>query len=60
MTATAFGSLMALEPALALLLGLIVLAQLPSAVQTVGIVVVVIAGATAQRGGRREPPRLDV
>lgn len=60
MTATAFGSLMALEPAVALLLGLIVLTQLPTVMQTVGIVVVVIAGAAAQRGGRREPPLTDV
>ncbi|MGJ9426677.1 DMT family transporter [Nesterenkonia halotolerans] len=59
MTATAFGSLMALEPAVALVLGLIVLAQMPSAVQAVGIVLVVIAGAAAQRGGRREHPLLE-
>lgn len=59
MTATAFGSLMALEPAVALVLGLIVLAQMPSPIQAIGIVLVVIAGAAAQRGGRREHPFLE-
>lgn len=54
MTHTAFGTLMALEPAMGLLLGLIVLSQQPSAVQVVGIAVVVFAGAGAQRGGRRD------
>jgi inner membrane transporter RhtA len=53
MTATAFGTLMALEPAIGLLLGLIVLRQQPSPVQLVGILLVVLAGAAAQRGGRR-------
>lgn len=54
MTATAFGTLMALEPAAALLLGLVILAQMPTAVQCAGIAVVVLAGAAAQRGGKRE------
>jgi inner membrane transporter RhtA len=53
MTATAFGTLMALEPAIGLLLGLIVLRQQPSPVQLLGILLVVAAGAAAQRGGRR-------
>ncbi|MHA7264676.1 EamA family transporter [Arthrobacter sp. TMN-37] len=53
MTATAFGTLMALEPAIGLLLGLIVLRQQPSPVQLLGILLVVVAGAAAQRGGRR-------
>lgn len=53
MTPTAFGTLMALEPAMGVLLGLIVLYQQPSVVQLVGIVLVVLAGASAQRGGRR-------
>ncbi|WP_246335676.1 EamA family transporter [Microcella alkalica] len=54
MTHTAFGTLMAVEPAIGLVLGLLILAQSPSAVQVVGIVIVVLAGAAAQRGGRRE------
>jgi inner membrane transporter RhtA len=53
MTHTAFGTLMALEPALGVLLGLLVLHQRPSATQLVGILLVVLAGAAAQRGGRR-------
>ena len=53
MTPTAFGTLMALEPAFGVLLGLFVLHQTLSAVQVVGILLVVLAGAAAQRGGRR-------
>lgn len=53
MTHTAFGTLMALEPAMGVVLGLVVLHQQPSPLQIVGIVLVVIAGAAAQRQGRR-------
>jgi len=53
MTATAFGTLMSLEPAMGLLLGLIVLHQQPSPLQLAGILLVVLAGAAAQRGGNR-------
>ena len=53
MTPTAFGTLMALEPAIGVLLGLIVLSQTPTPTQLAGILLVVIAGAAAQRGGRR-------
>lgn len=56
MTPTAFGTLMAWEPAMGLLLGLIVLSQEPSGVQLAGITLVVLAGAGAQRGGRRPAP----
>ena len=56
MTPTAFGTLMALEPAIGVLLGLLVLHQKPSIIQVVGILLVVLAGAAAQRGGRRRPP----
>lgn len=55
MTHTAFGTLMALEPAFGVLLGLVVLHQVPSLVQGVGIVLVVLAGAAAQRSGTRAP-----
>ena len=55
MTATAFGTLMSLEPAIGVLLGLLVLHQAPSSIQVVGIAVVVLAGAAAQRGGSRAP-----
>lgn len=56
MTPTAFGTLMALEPAIGVLLGLLVLQQNPSTTQLVGILLVILAGAAAQRGGRRYPP----
>ncbi|MCK0438145.1 EamA family transporter [Gordonia alkaliphila] len=53
MTQTAFGTLLSVEPALAVLIGLIVLTQLPSPVQLLGIALVVVAAAAAQRGGKR-------
>lgn len=56
MTTTAFGTLTALEPAIGVLLGLLVLHQVPSCVQIVGVMLVVLAGAAAQRGGRRRDP----
>ena len=49
----AFGTLMALEPAIGVVLGLIVLHQHPSAAQVLGIALVVLAGAAAQRNGVR-------
>lgn len=55
MKPTAFGTLMALEPAFGVLLGLVVLSQEPSTLQLLGIMLVVLAGAAAQYGGRREP-----
>jgi inner membrane transporter RhtA len=57
MTPNAFGTLMAIEPALAVLLGLIVLQQTPAFFQIVGILIVVAAGAAAQRGGQRDGQR---
>ena len=53
MTATAFGTLMALEPAFGVLLGLLVLHQRPAPIHALGLLLVVVAGAAAQRGGRR-------
>jgi threonine/homoserine efflux transporter RhtA len=50
------GTLMALEPAIGVLLGLLVLHQTPSATQIAGILIVVLAGTAAQRDGRRSPP----
>jgi inner membrane transporter RhtA len=55
MTHTAFGTLMALEPAIGVVLGLLLLSQIPSPLQIVGILLVVLAGAAAQLGGRRRP-----
>ena len=56
MTPAAFGTLMALEPAIGLVLGLAVLHQKPSLTQVAGILLVVLAGTAAQRGGRRPAP----
>jgi inner membrane transporter RhtA len=56
MRPAAFGTLMALEPAIGVLLGLLVLHQQPSPAQLAGILLVVLAGTAAQRGGRRRSP----
>lgn len=56
MTHTAFGTLLAIEPAFAIIIGLIVLSQTPGALQVIGIVIVVLAGAAAQRDGTRSRP----
>ncbi|MEI6253035.1 MAG: EamA family transporter [Mycobacteriaceae bacterium] len=54
MNPAAFGTLMALEPAIGVVLGLLVLHQHLSPLQIAGIALVVSAGAAAQRnGGRR-------
>jgi len=55
MTPTAFGTLMALEPAIGMLLGLLLLHQAASAAQIVGISLVVLASTATQRNGRRRP-----
>lgn len=56
MTPAAFGTLMALEPGFGQILGMLVLHQKPTAIQIVGILLVVVAGAAAQRNGRRRIP----
>jgi inner membrane transporter RhtA len=57
LTASAFGTLMSLEPAIALLAGLLVLRQVPGPSAAAGVVLVVIAGVAATRtGGRDEGP----
>jgi inner membrane transporter RhtA len=58
MNPAAFGTLMALEPAFGLVLGLLVLRQVPTLLQVLGIVLVVLAGAAAQRApdARRPDP----
>ena len=53
LTAAAFGTLMALEPALGLVVGLVLLAQVPVGLQVLGVVLVVIAGVGAERSGHR-------
>ncbi len=53
LTTAAFGTLMSLEPAFALLVGLIVLNQAPDSFAIIGIGFVVSAGVGAARGGAR-------
>ena len=54
LTKAAFGTLMALEPAIALAIGMVVLSQVPTGYQLVGIACVVLAGVAAERTGHRE------
>ncbi len=56
MTHHAFGTLMAIEPAFGLLLGAVVLHQIPNLTQLAGISLVIVAATLAQRGGRRTDP----
>jgi inner membrane transporter RhtA len=55
LTTTAFGTLMSLEPAVALIVGLVGLHQTPRLGAVLGILFVVVAGAGAQRSGARRP-----
>ena len=50
----AFGTLMALEPAIANVIGTLVLHQIPNPVQLVGVACVVLAGIAAERTGERD------
>jgi inner membrane transporter RhtA len=56
LTTAAFGTLMALEPGFAMIVGLIVLHQVPGVAGVVGICFVVAAGIGAARSGARTPP----
>lgn len=56
LTTSAFGTLMSLEPAFAMLVGLLVLGQVPAVLGVVGIVLVVAAGIGAARSGARPAP----
>lgn len=53
LTTAAFGTLMALEPAIALLVGMLALGQVPSPLAVVGMGLVVAAGVGATRTGAR-------
>ncbi|WP_067485347.1 EamA family transporter [Actinomadura hibisca] len=59
LTATAFGTLMSLEPAIALLVGIAVLGQTPGLAATAGVACVVAAGVGAVRSGARPVPPSD-
>jgi inner membrane transporter RhtA len=56
LTTTAFGTLMSLEPAFALVIGLLVLGQVPGWAPVAGIAFVVAAGIGAERTGARSHP----
>jgi len=56
MTTASFGTLMALEPAMALVLGLVILSQQPGVLPVIGILFVVAAGIGAERTGARDTP----
>ncbi len=59
LTTAAFGTLMSLEPAIALLIGFLLLHQVPHWLGIVGIALVVAAGIGAARTGARQPVPLD-
>jgi inner membrane transporter RhtA len=56
LTTASFGTLMALEPAFAMIVGLVVLHQVPGPAGVVGICFVVAAGIGAARTGARSSP----
>ncbi|MEU3462841.1 EamA family transporter [Streptomyces sp. NPDC006733] len=56
LTTTAFGTLMSLEPAIAVLVGLVILGQVPGPASAVGVAFVVVAGVGATRAGARTGP----
>jgi inner membrane transporter RhtA len=58
LTAGAFGTLMSLEPAIALVIGLLLLDQVPHPLAIVGIALVVIAGLGAARTGARQATQI--
>ena len=55
LTKSAFGTLMALEPAIALVIGAVVLHQVPAVASLLGMALVVVAGIGAERTGHRDP-----
>ena len=56
LTASSFGTLMSLEPAIALGIGIVVLHQIPGAGPALGVALVVVAGVGATRSGARTEP----
>lgn len=55
LTAAAFGTLMSLEPGFAMLMGWLILHQVPPLIGLIGLCFVVAAGIGAARHGAREP-----
>ena len=57
LTTSAFGTLMSLEPAIAVVVGLVALHQRPGLLPVAGVLCVVAAGIGAERTGARGAPR---
>ena len=60
MNKMAFGTLMAVEPAIAATIGFLVLAQVPDALYLVGVALVIVAGIATQRDSGREGVVVDI
>lgn len=58
LTTAAFGTLMCLEPAIAMLVGFLILHQVPRPTAMIGIALVIAAGIGATRTGARKPDAL--
>ena len=56
MRVAAFGTLMAIEPGIAVMLGMVILGQKPDVVQAVGVIAVIVAGVGAQREPSQNSP----
>ena len=60
MNQRAFGTLMAVEPAIAAGIGALVLLQIPDVLHAVGIALVIVAGVATQRQAERSKPFVDL
>lgn len=60
LTKSAFGTLMALEPAFAVMVGVAVLGQAAGVLDLIGIACVMVAGVASARSGRRDLERPDL
>ena len=56
MSSGAYGTVAGMEPAVSLLAGLVIAAQVPAPIQVAGIALVVVAGVGAARGDRARTP----
>lgn len=59
LTTAAFGTLMCLEPAIAMLVGFLILHQVPRTAAMIGIALVIVAGIGATRTGARKTDALE-
>jgi inner membrane transporter RhtA len=60
MTKRAFGTLMAVEPAIAAAIGMLILIQIPDPLHLIGMVCVIIAGVVTQRDSTRPVAVVDI